>query len=70
MTYPGLTRTETQQIQTAPPEPRCGQCENCKYVEATRRIMLANPRGATSPRYDTADVVMWNRAVAHNPCTA
>ena len=46
---------------------RCGKCEACKYVEATKRIVLAECRPA-GPGCNDATVEMWNKVLKDNPC--
>lgn len=47
------------------PAARCGECPNCKYIDATRRIILAE---TVSHTVNQASVDMWNKALVENPC--
>lgn len=47
------------------PEARCGECPNCKYVEATRKIIMAE---LTQQHATDATVQMWNNALQNSPC--
>lgn len=52
---------------------RCGECENCKKVERTKRRVLAccgapNHRGVIH-HADDGVVDVWNKALKDWPCT-
>ena len=46
---------------------RCGTCEACRVVEATKRIVHAECRPA-GPGCNDATVRMWNKVLKDNPC--
>ena len=46
-------------------EDRCGKCHACRYVDDTRKIMLAK---RTGDHYTDSDVQWWNQILRDNPC--
>lgn len=46
---------------------RCKECASCKYVEATRRIVLAEANGPISHATDST-ARMWKTVLYDNPC--
>ena len=46
---------------------RCGECDACKTVEATKRIILSESAPAGSGINEQSRV-MWNAILRDNPC--
>jgi hypothetical protein len=48
---------------------RCGVCEACKFVESTKRLVLAQSAPA-GPGITQKETDMWNKCLEENPCKA
>jgi len=44
---------------------RCGECEACKTVESTKKVLMPNP---PFEHANDATVECWNKVLADNPC--
>lgn len=54
-------------VEITKPANRCGECVNCKHVEATKGLVLADSAPA-GPGLTTAHATMWNQVLVDNPC--
>ncbi len=52
---------------TTHPDARCGQCKNCKHVEATKSIVLSHSAPA-GPGITQRETDLWNTTLQENPC--
>ena len=63
--YPGLTEEQTEVVKARVGRLRCGECEACKLVKDTGRVLSPNPPFSHA---NTATVETWNMVLHDNPC--
>jgi hypothetical protein len=47
---------------------RCGKCEACKTVEATKALLTPRPYGPRPEHANDQTVRTWNKVLEDNPC--